>query len=198
MSDEVTQGRSDLLRQAGIAPKTVDAVIAIDSLLQRWRRRAMKRELGQTALTELKVKLDLIQLDVLFAIAGPEDGEPGETMVATVAERLNIDPSRASRLVSDMVDLGHARRAVSQADARRTIIELSKSGQAIVEAVRTYKLIVMGDFLGDWDEAELAAFLPLLKRFGSWMDSIESASEKHAGEIAALAQQLHATENPDA
>src|SRR5690606_40601178 len=49
------------------------------------------------------------------------DDTHDETMVATVAERLGIDPSRASRLVSEMVEAGYARRAVSQADARRKI-----------------------------------------------------------------------------
>lgn len=60
---------------------------------------------------------------MLFAIEAPVDefGEmaAGETMVASVAERLAI-----------------ARRAVSQADARRTIIELTEAGRTVVRAVR--------------------------------------------------------------
>lgn len=179
-----------VLLEAGLDAKTAEAVMEIDALMQKWRRRAQKRELGQRALVHLKIELDLAQLDVLFAIAGPtEPGEvQGETMVATVAERVNIDPSRASRLVSDMVDHGYARRAVSQADARRTIIELTERGRTVVEAVRAYKFMVMGDFLGEWSAEDLAAFVPLLKRFGTWMDGIDPAAEKHAGEIAALAE----------
>lgn len=179
-----------VLIEAGHDAETARAVVEIDSLMQKWRRRAQKRELGQRALVHLKIELDLAQLDVLFAIAGPMDPAeaPGETMVATVAERVNIDPSRASRLVSDMVDQGYARRAVSQADARRTIIELTERGQAVVEAVRAYKFLVMGDFLGEWSKEDLAVFVPLLKRFGTWMDGIDPAAEKHADEIAALAE----------
>jgi DNA-binding MarR family transcriptional regulator len=179
-----------VLLQAGLDAQTAEAAMEIDALMQKWRRRAQKRELGQRALIHLKIELDLAQLDVLFAIAGPtEPGEAqGETMVATVAERINIDPSRASRLVSEMVDLGYARRAVSQADARRTIIELTERGLAVVEAVRAYKFIVMGDFLAEWRAEDIAVFVPLLKRFGTWMDSIDPAAEKHAAEIAALAE----------
>lgn len=179
-----------VLLEAGLDAKTAEAVMEIDALMQKWRRRAQKRELGQRALVHLKIELDLAQLDVLFAIAGPtEPGEvQGETMVATVAERVNIDPSRASRLVSEMVDHGYARRAVSQADARRTIIELTERGRTVVEAVRAYKFMVMGDFLGEWSAEDLAAFVPLLKRFGTWMDGIDPAAEKHAEEIAALAE----------
>lgn len=183
-----------LLRKAGIAEATVDAVIGIDALLQNWRRRAMKRELGQRALLDLKIGIDLAQLDVLVAIEAPvgEFGETvsGETMVATVAERLNIDPSRASRVVSEMVELGYARRAVSQADARRTIIELTDAGRAIVEAVRAYKFLILGDFLSGWDPAELAAFLPMLRKFGHWSEHTEAGAEKFADDIAVLAQQI--------
>lgn len=181
---------STVLMQAGHDAETAQAVMEIDGLMQKWRRRAQKRELGQRALVHLKIGLDLAQLDVLFAIAGPMDAAeaPGETMVATVAERINIDPSRASRLVSDLVDQGYARRAVSQADARRTILELTGRGRAVIEAVRAYKFLVMGDFLGEWSAEDLAAFVPLLKRFGTWMDGIEPAAEKHADEIAALAE----------
>jgi DNA-binding MarR family transcriptional regulator len=181
-----------LLLQAGHDAATAEAVIEIDTLMQKWRRRANKRELGHRALAQLKVDLDLAQFDVLVAIAGPTDhGEPQtETMIATVAERINIDPSRASRLVSEMVDKGYARRAVSQADARRTIIELTDRGIGVVEAVRAYKFLVMGDFLAEWSPEDVAAFVPLLKRFGTWMDGIEQAGEKHAAEIAVLAEEI--------
>jgi DNA-binding MarR family transcriptional regulator len=182
-----------LLSQAGIDPRTAEAVMDIDAVMQKWRRRAMRRELGHRALVDLKVGIDLAQFDVLAAIDGPEPefGEvQGETMVATVAERLNIDPSRASRLVSEMVELGFARRAVSQADARRTIIELTERGGAVVKAVRAYKFLIMGDFLGGWDKKELAAFVPMIKRFGSWMDGIDPATEKYASYIEDLAQGL--------
>ena len=192
MPRSVKNEMNTVLIEAGLDAKTAEAVVEIDGLMQKWRRRAQKRELGQRALVHLKIELDLAQLDVLFAIAGPMDPAeaPGETMVATVAERVNIDPSRASRLVSDMVDQGYARRAVSQADARRTIIELTERGLAVVEAVRAYKFLVMGDFLGEWSAEDLTMFVPLLKRFGTWMDSIDPASEKHADEIAALAESI--------
>lgn len=178
-----------LLRKAGIDAATAQAVMDIDGMLQQWRRRAIKRELGQRALQDLKVGIDLAQFDVLVAIDGPEPefGEViGETMVASVAERLNIDPSRASRLVSEMVEQGFARRAVSQADARRTIIELTEKGRGVVDAVRAYKYLIMGDFLGQWPAEDVTSFVPLLKRFSKWSDGIDEATEKYAAEIEAL------------
>lgn len=183
-----------LLRKAGIAEETVTAVIGIDALLQNWRRRAMKRELGQRALVDLAIGIDLAQLDVLSAIEAPVDEfgsmAGGETMVASVAERLAIDPSRASRIVSEMVEAGFARRAVSQADARRTIIELTDKGHTVVEAVRAYKFLIMGDFLESWSREDLAAFMPLLRKFGHWSEHAEPAAAKFADDIAALAARI--------
>jgi DNA-binding MarR family transcriptional regulator len=183
-----------LLRKAGIAEATVEAVVEIDALLQNWRRRAMKRELGHRALLDLKIGIDLAQLDVLFAIEAPVDefGEMagGETMVASVAERLAIDPSRASRVVSEMVEAGFARRAVSQADARRTIIELTETGRTVVEAVRAYKFLIMGDFLGSWTAEELATFVPLLRKFGHWPEHTGPGAEKFAEDIEVLARRI--------
>ncbi|MFD1252412.1 MarR family protein [Devosia equisanguinis] len=182
-----------LLQRAGVTAETTAAVMDIDGMLQHWRRRAMKRELGNRALIDLKIDIDLAQLDVLSAIAGPapEFGDSqGETMVGTVADRLAIDPSRASRLVSEMVDRGFARRAVSQADARRTIIELTAQGEAVVDAVRAYKYLILGDFLGTWSPEDIAAFVPLLKRFSRWTDGIDAVTDRHGPEIDQLVEAI--------
>lgn len=197
MSGQDASEMNALLERAGIDAATAQAVMEIDSVIQQWRRRAMRRELGQRALLDLRAGIELAQFDVLVAIEGPEPefGEAaGETMVATVAERLNIDPSRASRLVGEMVEQGFARRAVSQADARRSIVELTGRGQTLVEAVRAYKFLILGDFLGEWDKAELEAFVPMLQRFSSWVDGIGPTTEKFAVEIEGLAAGLERNE----
>jgi len=185
----------DRLRERGISDTALEAVLTIDAMLQNWRRQSARRELGRRALVDLRIELDLAQLDVLVAIEAPVNefgANLGETMVSTVAERLAIDPSRASRVISDMVEAGYARRAVSQADARRTIIELTERGTAVVEAVRAYKFMIMGDFLNDWDPDVLKAFVPALRQFSGWSDHAEDGAEKFADEIADLAQSLAA------
>ena len=128
---------AEFLASAGIAHSVTEDALDIDASLQAWRRRVNKRELGRAALQAfgLDSEIDLPQLDVLIAIWAPskefgKDREP-ETMVATVAQRLNIDPSRASRMVSDLIGKGLARRAVSQTDARRTIVELLKTSSTL-------------------------------------------------------------------
>ena len=188
-----------LLRRAGIDDATANAAISIDALMQTWRRRVMRRELGHKALADLNIGIDLAQFDVLVAIEAPAaqfgDSE-GETMVATVAERLWIDPSRASRIVSEMVEAGYAQRAVSQADARRTIIELTDTGRAVIEAVRAYKFLILGDFLGEWSPEEISTFVPLLRKFGQWPEHLEIGTGKFADDIALLARGIAALREP--
>ena len=97
---------------------------------------------GILAWADLGLTLDLAQLDVLMAVRAPEAefGTPcdqTETMVSTVASRLGIDPSRASRVTSDLIRQGLVRRAVSQQDARRSVLELTEEGARLVSAVRT-------------------------------------------------------------
>jgi DNA-binding MarR family transcriptional regulator len=186
-----------LLRGAALKDRDIEAVLTIDALMQNWRRRVSKREMGHQALENLHIDLDLAQLDVLVAIDGPnnEFGEQtGETMVATVAERLSIDPSRASRLVAEMVELGYAVRVASQADARRTLIALTDAGHAVVDAVRAYKFLVMGDFLADWTDEEVATFVPLLRRFSTWSEGVAERQHKFDGELEALAQRIAANQ----
>lgn len=198
MTKDGNAGIGARLGRAGIGAPAVAAMTRIDAALQRWRRRAARRELGQLALTDLKIDLDLPALDVLFAIEGGEsghgEGAAGGTTVGAVAERLSVDPSRASRIVAETVERGYARRGVSQADARRAVVTLTERGVAAVEAVKEYKALLMGDFLSEWSEEELAAFLPLLDRFSAWSDDIGTRRGKFDAEIAGIAARMRETE----
>lgn len=182
------------LTQAGIGDDLTQSALELDAIMQHWRRRVVKRELGQRALADLGLELDLALLDVLMVVWAPanEFGEDpdGDIMVATVAARLGIDPSRASRLTSELIRLGLVRRSVSQADARRAILELTDEGARIVQAVRRYKFLILGNFLKGWTDEELAAFIPLLERFSAWSESSEDPTGKIAAEIARLRESL--------
>jgi DNA-binding MarR family transcriptional regulator len=180
----------ELLTRAGIAPEAIAAAREIDALLQTWRRRLSRRELGLLAIKDLGLPLDLAQLDVLAAIDGFgaefDSTSNGETMVATIAERLSIDPSRASRMAAEMVGAGYAERIASQADARRTLIRLTQAGRTILHAVRVYRTLLMADFLSDWTRADTEALINLMHRFSGWTDSIEARRSKFASDIATL------------
>ncbi|MFZ7092246.1 MarR family winged helix-turn-helix transcriptional regulator [Primorskyibacter sp. 2E233] len=189
--DEILKGR---LARAGIDEDTGQAALDVDAVLQVWRRKVVKRELGHRALHDLGLPIDLAQLDVLMAVWAPAnefgDDAGAETMVSTVATRLNIDPSRASRVTSELIKQGHLRRAVSQADARRAVLELTPSGIQMVEAVRTYKFLVLGSYLKDWTKEEITTFLPLLARFSAWSERAATPSGPVSDQVAKLRNTL--------
>lgn len=171
------KGDDDLRRRladAGLGVDVARSALTLDAIMQRWRRRAVRRRPERLALEEMGLDLDISRLDVLTAILAPggefECEADVETMVATVAMRLGIDPSRASRLVSDLIASGHARRAVSQRDARRTIVELTDEGRAVVTEVRVRKIMMLGEFLSDWSLEEVETLIPLLERFSMWSE----------------------------
>lgn len=150
------------------------AALALLGTMQRWRRRAARRDLERRAIADLGLKLDVASLDVLTAIWAPVnefgDVSAQEPTVGTIAQRLGIDPSRASRIVAETIASGYARRAVSQQDARRALVELTETGQAAVLAVRTYKALLLREFLAEWSREELDAFIPLFERFSTWSE----------------------------
>lgn len=197
----MTQPRSHidvqkLLAQAGLPEDTVAATLAIDAIMMEWRRRAGRREVASVALRTLGIGLELLHFDVLLAVEGSIGGGAigGEVTVGLVAERLGIDPSRASRLVGEMVTRGYVRRAVSQADARRAILALTRRGATVVQAVRAYKFIAMGDFFAGWSAEDLEHLTTLLPRLGQWLDRVEAAGQAHGAEVEHLARLVAAAE----
>jgi DNA-binding MarR family transcriptional regulator len=150
------------------------------------------------ALADLGIGLELAELDVLVAIEprlGDFDGATqDETTVGTVADRLSIDPSRASRIVAGMVERGFAVRGVSQADARRAVVRLTNRGRAAVAAVQEHKALLLGDFLSEWSREELETFLPMLERFSGWSEGTEARRTRFSNEIAAIAARLRDVE----
>ncbi|SDN50862.1 DNA-binding transcriptional regulator, MarR family [Lutimaribacter pacificus] len=182
------------LAQAGIGEDLSRSALELDAIMQHWRRKVVKRELGQRALADLGLDLDLPLLDVLTVIWTPAnefgDVPDGETMVSTVATRLGIDPSRSSRLTSELIRLGLVRRAVSQEDARRAVLELTDEGNRVIRAVRHYKFLILGSFLKDWSDEELEVFIPLLERFSEWSEASEDPTGRIAAEISRLRESL--------
>jgi len=180
----------DRLEQVGVGEELANSALELDATLQRWRRRVLKRELGIRAVRELGLDMDLAELDALIAVWRPAnefgEEEGGETTVGTVATRLGIDPSRASRLTTELIRKGLVRRGVSQEDARRAILEATTEGDRIVQAVRAFKFYTLGSFLKSWTKEEVSTFLPLLERFSTWSDAPDDPTGRIAAEIAAL------------
>lgn len=159
-------------RKAGFSPEAAEAIVKIDAAMTKMRRSMTRRELVIEILKELDPGLDLAGLDVMGAVMHwhPENETDAsrEVTVGTVAERLGIDPSRASRIVADVVERGYIRRAASQADSRRIVLEPTAKGIAFGDEWRRRKSEVLIAALKDWSEDELLIFARLVDRFSTW------------------------------
>lgn len=161
----------ELARAQGLSPAAAEAVASIDAVMQKVRRSIQRREFGRRMLSALEPGLEVAHLDVISAIAHSPawvDEPQQEVTVGLIAERLGIDPSRASRVVADVVERGYAKRVASQLDARRICLELTPEGERFIEVVRQTKLQIFAQALTKWNERELVVFAALLDRFSSW------------------------------
>lgn len=167
-TDRPTDIHFDLLLELGMSPTAAQATIDIDAVMATIRRSMAKREMGRLALRDLELPIDIADLDILSALEGCS-AHSGEATVGFVAERLGVDPSRASRIVADAVDKGIVRRAASQSDSRRIVLELTEAGRAHAQAIRRYKWKIFADALGQWSDEDLVTFARLFQRFSGWV-----------------------------
>lgn len=141
----------------------------------RWRLLVGRRVLARLAIDNVAPGLEISHLDVLDAVrrAEPE----GEVTVGTIADFMRIDPSRASRIVSDMVARGALRREASQADARRIIVVMTDLGKKLMLEVQAVKRGVIETILADWPQDDVAAFAVLFDKFVAGMERIHQNRE---------------------
>jgi DNA-binding MarR family transcriptional regulator len=89
----------------------------------------------------------------------------GEVTVGAVAERLEIDPSTASRLVGHAIDAGLVSRRPSPTDARRANLQLTEAGERVKQVSHRFRMAYLANLMEDWAEEEKAEFARLLTRF---------------------------------
>ena len=165
------------LQELGMSPIAAQATIEIDGVMAHIRRSMARREMGRLALRDLDIDIDIADLDILAALESCST-EAGEATVGYIAERLNVDPSRASRIVADAVDKGIVRRIASQGDARRIGLELTETGRAHAQAIRRYKWKIFADALGQWPEDDLVTFARLFERFSGFVAEAKASVGK--------------------
>lgn len=104
---------------------------------------------------------------------------PGEITVGMLADELNIDPSVASRMVSDCISAGYLLRAASQADGRRTVLRLTPEGQTLRSQFAQLQRDAFERLTADWPAGERLQFARLLLKYAE-----ASAAFRKQGGIA--------------
>ncbi|UVI35843.1 MarR family winged helix-turn-helix transcriptional regulator [Brevibacterium spongiae] len=84
--------------------------------------------------------------------------------VSALGDAIGVDQPRASRLVTQGVELGLLRREADPDDARRTLIALTDKGRAITDRFRGAQLESVDQALSSFTEEERAQLARLLTR----------------------------------
>jgi DNA-binding MarR family transcriptional regulator len=89
------------------------------------------------------------------------------------SELVSVSPTRASRLVQELIDAGHLHRGADQGDGRVSLISFTKSGRHFAETVRrTFEDSVKKYFVDPLDDDDIAA----LTRIWAKLESAEGPS----------------------
>lgn len=88
-----------------------------------------------------------------------------EATVGRIAQRMRVDPSTASRLVTQTLEAHYLRRAVSQTDGRAVVLELTDAGQKLAQGAQAYQRAVFDELTKDWTSTDRKQFAALFARF---------------------------------
>lgn len=139
--------------------------VAIFRLRRLWAKPGLHRQLS--ARVAPGGSLQLSHILVVHAVHGVtrEAGPGDEVTIGAVAERLDVDPSTASRLVSDAIDAGYVARHASELDARRARLELTDAGRTVMDVTARYRRSYIDKLMADWSREDRERFAQLLTRF---------------------------------
>ncbi|GLR57958.1 MarR family winged helix-turn-helix transcriptional regulator [Rhizobium indigoferae] len=171
MSDVLTKTLS-----AEPAEPDRENVPRIGRSMARMRLMTGRRLIGRLAIQNAAPGLELSHLDVLDAVRRAQPA--GEVTVGLIAEMLRIDPSRASRVVADMVGRNVLRREASQADARRIVVVMTEVGQDLLAEIVAQKLAIISEIVSDWPQEDVERFAALFERFIGGYEAVFLSRDK--------------------
>ncbi|MET7383050.1 MarR family winged helix-turn-helix transcriptional regulator [Streptomyces sp. NPDC005526] len=153
------------------ASELLDAVGPAFSRLRRTQALNVEKQVSRKDMTRTLV-LNIVQ-------DGPEH-EGQEITVGVVGERLAVDPSVASRMVSDCITAGYLIRAASQRDGRRTILQLTPDGHEMLDRFRSHQRSAFERITRDWPEEERLEFARLLIKYVDSIGELQQGAAESA------------------
>ncbi|MET9414896.1 MarR family winged helix-turn-helix transcriptional regulator [Streptomyces klenkii] len=89
-----------------------------------------------------------------------------------MARHLGVDPSVASRMVSDCISAGYLIRAASQQDGRRTVLNLSPEGRELMARFTRHQRSAFECITAEWTEHERLEFARLMLKYVDSQDAL--------------------------
>lgn len=148
-----------MIDESGLEPDEERLMDAAGGAFARMRRRTM-----QTPVDPPSGRKDLTRNLVLNLVEEAQIAGR-EMTVGSLADHLMVDPSVASRMVADCITHGYLVRTASQRDGRRTIVQLTDEGSALLGHFRRQHRQAFEHITGDWPKAERLEFARLLVKY---------------------------------
>jgi DNA-binding MarR family transcriptional regulator len=106
------------------------------------------------------------------------DEEPQS--VRSLADQLvSVSPTRASRLVQELVDAGYLQRGADQGDGRKSLISFTSEGRRYSEKVaRTFEDAILRYFIEPLDEEDIAAIARIWEKLQAAQNTELSAASR--------------------
>lgn len=145
-------------------------LVVVERAFVSIRRRQTRRALAQLGRAPASAA-NSASFDVLDALEAAEQ-QGSEATVSSVAEALQMDQPRASKLVGAAVEAGLVRRLADQADGRRSRLVRTAAGRRATERVHRFRRKVFGGAMADWSAHERAQFAALLERFVAALEAV--------------------------
>ena len=160
MSTSTTSAR------AAADPTLADLDDALFDLQRLVRRPGYRAQL----LERLGSHVEFSTVRVLRAVerAGPEP-----PCIGDVADRLQVDPSTASRFVEQQVDAGYLQRERHPDDRRRSQLVLTPAGRDLLEQVNTARRDLLAEVTATWETTDLRRLADLLAQLRHGFDDLE-------------------------
>lgn len=153
----------------GHSPDAAQALVDFDAAAFVWHRLAARGEMPRKLLAEMGQVLEISQFHSLTAILRIQGGKghcPAQpATIGLLAEELNLDPSRASRIASDLIAAGYLRREAAQDDGRKSVLVLTERAEAIFCTFRDLRFDKVMDVFNGWTDDEIIQFSALFTRY---------------------------------
>jgi len=147
----------------------------LDDALIRLRRWWQSPSVDRVLVEPDGARLAMSTVLVADAIHRRQHADPPEVVrVGDVAERLDVAPSTASRLVDRAVRAGTVSRGTDAADSRHVTLTLTPVGSDLLGRALTFRTRYLEQVLTGWGRDDVAALARLLDRFAD-------ALHTHAG-----------------
>jgi DNA-binding MarR family transcriptional regulator len=92
------------------------------------------------------------------------DEEP-QSVRALASQLVSVSPTRASRLVQELVDAGYLQRGADQGDGRKSLISFTGKGRRYSEKVaRTLESAILKYFVEPLDEEDIKAIIRIWEK----------------------------------